>query len=422
MWKPREWQKINETIENLKDEAVKWQIELTARPAIGPENGGDGEADRARYLKELLEEIGSEILKDRFSIKEYNAPDLRVKAGFRPNIIATFRGLYPKPKLWIMTHMDVVPPGPLNLWQTDPYKAVLVDDKIYGRGTEDNQQALVASLLAIKAIKMIGLTPVYDVNLIFVSDEETGSKYGAQYLVDNYPELFSAEDLYLIPDAGNSEGTLIEVAEKIILWLKFTIKGRQIHAAAAPKGINAHKAGAYLIVALDKMFKKKYRKKDRLFSPSISTAEPTKKESNVPNVNTIPGEDIFYFDCRILPSYDLKAVLNDINSEIEKIKRRFGVEINMEYPQITEPAPVVPKDAPIIKMLKRAIKEVYGVKAKPGGIGGGTVAQIFRRKGLSAVVWSKVCETAHQPNECASIKNMVGDAKVYAYLMGSELP
>ncbi|RKY18953.1 MAG: diaminopimelate aminotransferase, partial [Planctomycetota bacterium] len=81
-------------------------------------------------------------------------------------------------------------------------------------------------------------------------------------------------------------------------------------------------------------------------------------------------------------------------------------------------APPTPEDAPIVLMLKEAVREVYGVEAKPMGIGGGTVAAILRDAGIPAAVWAKLEETAHQPNEFCVIENLLGDAKVMAYLMG----
>lgn len=414
MWRSREWQKISEVIDGMRSEMIKMQTDITAIPAIGPSSGGEGEAERAKYLISVLKEMGLEIA-------EYNAPDKSVPCGYRPNIVARFSGIYPTRKIWIMTHMDIVPPGPRNLWNTDPYQATVIEDKIYGRGTEDNQQEMVSSIAAAKALKQVGFTPVYDVGLILVSDEETGSQYGVKYLLEVAPQLFKETDIYIIPDAGNNEGTTLEVAEKSILWIKFIIKGKQIHAAASHKGINAHRAGVNLILALDKMFKKNYRKKNRLFSPPFTTAEPTKKEANVPNVNTVPGEDIFYFDCRVLPEYDIQKVLEDVKAEVTKIEQKFGVQIAMDLPQAEQAAPITPITAPVVKLLKKAIKNVYNVNAKPKGIGGGTVAAFFRRKGFPAVVWAKFAETAHMPNEYCLIDNMVNDAKVYANLLGMEI-
>jgi succinyl-diaminopimelate desuccinylase len=63
--------------------------------------------------------------------------------------------------------------------------------------------------------------------------------------------------------------------------------------------------------------------------------------------------------------------------------------------------------------LTRAIKEVYGVDARPQGIGGGTFAAIFRRDGYPVAVWATLDDLAHQPNEYCRISNMINDAKVF---------
>ncbi|MCG6537839.1 MAG: peptidase dimerization domain-containing protein, partial [Syntrophales bacterium LBB04] len=95
-------------------------------------------------------------------------------------------------------------------------------------------------------------------------------------------------------------GTLIEVAEKSLLWLRFTLSGKQCHASRPDLGINTLRATAQLILTLEKL-RSFFNKKDRCFDIPISTFEPTLKEANVPNINTIPGQDIFCLDCRVLP-------------------------------------------------------------------------------------------------------------------------
>jgi succinyl-diaminopimelate desuccinylase len=70
-------------------------------------------------------------------------------------------------------------------------------------------------------------------------------------------------------------------------------------------------------------------------------------------------------------------------------------------------------NSPIVLALKKSIKEVLNVKPKVYGIGGGTVAAFFRRLNLPTVVYSKLNETAHQPNEYCYISNIISDAKVF---------
>lgn len=409
MLKESEFQKVNSRLEALTDEMIEFQKNITAIPALGPESGGEGEWDKAMFIKDYLRNLGVEDL------QQIDAPDPRAKNGKRPNLIARLKGKSSQKTIWIMAHMDVVPEGDLELWETDPWQAVVKDGKIFGRGTEDNQQGLTSAVFVLRAFLEEKIKPVYDLALLLAADEETGSKYGLEYVLENHPELFKPEDLIIVPDAGNPDGSMIEVAEKSIAWLRFITKGKQCHGSEPEKGINAFKAASHLIVELGNLYKK-FEVADDLFSPPISTFEPTKKEANVPNINTIPGEDIFYMDCRILPRYSVNEVLEEIRSACHKIEEQFGVTINLEFPQISEAAPPTPPDSEVVRKLKTAVQAIYHVEAKPMGIGGGTVAAIFRRAGLNAAVWSTLDDVCHQPNEYAVISNMVNDAIVFAHV------
>src|SRR5512136_2069952 len=317
-----------------------------------------------------------------------------------------------------MTHMDVVPPGELALWHGDPFKAWVEKGRVFGRGVEDNQQDMVASLFAVKALKAEGIVPDCDIGIALVADEETGSRKGIDYVLQNH-KVFRRQDLILVPDAGNEHGTMIEVAEKSLLWLKFTTLGKQAHGSTPERGINSFKAASFFIAALNDLYKI-YPAKDKLFAPPISTFEPTKKEANVPNVNTIPGEDVFYMDMRILPNVKIQEVERTIKTLAAKIEKKFKVKISSEIQQKAPAAPPTPVQAPVVVALQKAVKAVYGKNAKAMGIGGGTVAAIFRRAGMSAACWSKLDETAHQPNEYCIIDNMVGDAKVFGHIFLQE--
>jgi succinyl-diaminopimelate desuccinylase len=148
----------------------------------------------------------------------------------------------------------------------------------------------------------------------------------------------------------------------------------------------------------------------------VSTFEPTKKERNVDAVNVIPGEDIAYFDCRILPSYNLDEVLGDIQGLLSYYEEKTGAKITLELLQ-KQSSPMLETDnAEVVLKLKAAIKEARGIDATVGGIGGGSCAAFFRKQGIPAVVWSTIMELAHQPNEYAKVSGMVADAKVFSLL------
>ncbi len=400
---------VYDKIERYREEMVEFQKELTAIPAISPGSGGEGEYDKAQLVRKEAEKIFDEI-------EEYDAPDPRAKNGVRPNIAARLYGEGGKKTLWIMAHMDVVPPGDLSLWETDPFKAEVKDGKIFGRGVEDDQQPLVGALFAAKALKELKIKPKYDLVLLAVADEECGSDYGLKFMLEEHGNLFRKDDLYLVPDAGIPDGTLIEIAEKSLLWIKFRVKGEQAHASMPEIAINAHRFGARLICALDEKLHEKFADVDGLFYPPISTFEPTKKEANVPNINTIPGGDVFYFDCRVLPKYSLEEVLSTVDEEVEKMEKETGIKVELEFPN-KESSPPTPEDSPVVELLSRSIEKVTGKKPSVMGVGGGTVAAIFRVKGYPAAVWFTIDDTAHQPNEYCVIDNMVTDAKVFATML-----
>jgi len=399
---------LNQRIDRFRNAMIDMQIRLCAIPAISPASGGEGEAEKAELLMEYLNSTGFD------SIDLIKAPDLDVSSGYRPNIIAKLKGESSEKTIWIMTHMDVVPAGEASLWKGDPFRAWVKGGRIYGRGVEDNQQDMVASLYSVKAFVDEGILPRYDVGLVLVADEETGNEKGIDYVLLN-SNHFRQQDLIIVPDAGNAEGTLIEVAEKSLLWLKFETLGIQAHGSTPEKGINSFKAASVLITELDRLYRI-FSEINAIFDPPVSTFEPTKKEKNVPNINTIPGDDVFYLDCRILPEHDIREVLLRIREMADVVEERFGVKITIEEVQNSPAAPPTSTQSPVVKALQLAIKDTYGVEGKPVGIGGGTVAAYFRRVGFKAACWSRNEETAHQPNEYCVIDNMVDDAKVFAHI------
>ncbi|MFW6123730.1 MAG: M20 family metallo-hydrolase [Acidobacteriota bacterium] len=402
-------EKIINRINKYRNEMVDMQIKMCSIPAIAPANGGNGETKKAEVLLKLLKEMEFD------SIKVINAPDIDAPSGYRPNIMAFQKGKSSAKTVWIMTHIDVVPPGEPALWRGNPFKAYVESGKIYGRGVEDNQQDMIASIYAVKAFQKEKIKPNYDVGLIFVSDEETGNKKGIEYLMKN-SNPFRKQDLIIVPGFGNKNGTMIEIAEKSIYWLKVKTVGKQTQGSTPEKGINSLKAAAFLITELSWLYKI-FPEEDPIFSSPTSTFEPTKKEANVPNINTIPGEDTFYMDCRLIPKHNMDQVKKEIQKIAKKIEKKHHVKINLEDVQKDPACTETSLEAPVVKCLKKAVKDIYGKKAEPIGVGVRTVASFLRKADYKAVCWSKIEETAHQPDEYCLIDNMVGDTKVFAHVL-----
>lgn len=397
-------------IDDHKETFVELETLLSSIPAISPLSGGEGEYKKVHALEEWLRKQG-------YTDFQYiEVPDEKAYKGVRPSLILTIPGKNTGRNFWIMSHVDVVPPGDLKLWHTDPYKVVEKDGKLYGRGVEDNQHGIVASVMAALALKDAGIQPEDTVKLLFVADEEIGSVYGLLYILEKHPGLFGKEDYALVPDSGSSTGDVIEIAEKNMMWFKFHTKGVQCHASRPELGRNAFVAASALVVKLSELNGHFKGFQDNLFSPPYSTFAPTKKEANIPNVNTIPGDDVFYMDCRILPTADMDQIMTEVKARCTQVEKEYGVEIEIETPYNSCSKKSNP-DSPIIKRLENVLKDVSGKEAKLVGIGGGTVAAHLRNIGMNVAVWSTIDETCHMPNEYTWIKNLQNDAKVMAHLM-----
>ena len=403
-------ERLDRRLAEREPEMVSTLCDLVALPSVSPQDGGLGEGAVATYLEEKVRSLGLA------PCERYDAPDPAAPGGARPNRVVRM-GDPAKPRLWFFTHTDVVPEGDRSLWDQDPFVPQVRQGRIYGRGASDNKQELVASLYALATLTELGAELPFQVCLAFVADEEMGSRYGICHLLDRHPELFSPQDLVLAPDGGNEAGDFIEIAEKTPFWLEFTVEGRQVHGSRPDLGINACRAANELSVALDRALHQAFPEESPLFEPPVSTFEPTRRQPNVANVNTIPGRETFCFDCRLLPSVDPEAAEAVVREEIRRVEERTGARIAYRFPQRGEPATPTDPSAPVVQRLARAVTEVLGVTPRVGGVAGGTCAAFFRVRGIPAAVWAQENDTAHMPGEYAEVSHLMAEARVFGRLM-----
>ena len=110
-------EKIFTFIENCEALALELETKLCKYPAISPDNGGEGEWDKCEFLQAWLKAQGITEL------ERFDAPYPKAKNGVRPNLVATIPGkdnAPDSPRFWVMSHIDVVPPGEASLWHSDP--------------------------------------------------------------------------------------------------------------------------------------------------------------------------------------------------------------------------------------------------------------------------------------------------------------
>ena len=147
-------------------------------------NWGDGksngETECARWIEGLLTEAGYEPV--------FLARD---DSPHRGNLVVRVEGTEPDlPALCVQGHLDVVP-AELDEWSVEPFEGIVKDGYVYGRGATDMKDFVANMLAVLLAWSREGVRPRRTMVFAFVADEEAGSDWGADFLVDQHPELFA---------------------------------------------------------------------------------------------------------------------------------------------------------------------------------------------------------------------------------------
>lgn len=394
---------LDRRIDSYRTGMIRTLSAMIAIPSISPVNGGEGEKGVADFLERLVNSWG--ITGSRYDYEDDSGT-------MRPNLLFTLGNS--GPTIWIVAHTDTVPPGDLNKWRSDPFKAKKVNDRIHGLGALDNGIGVISSIYALRAVHESGMEPRYRMGVVLAADEEVGSDYGAMRLVRG--KEFKRGDMFIVPDAGSEKGDLIESVEMGIVWLNIVSEGRQNHASLPHLAANAFSNGARFVIELQELLQKRFPATDPAFEPSFSSFEPTQSMSLVGNTNTIPGKWTASIDCRVLPMYDLDEIVRTAQ-ELAASSRYTNGDFRIS---VSESAKIssqgTSEDSEIVRILSDAVRSKLGVEPRAVGIGGGTLAGEFRRMGYPAVVWFKGDNRDHVPNEYVRIGELTDTAKVLASL------
>lgn len=374
-----------------RDEAVRLLCGLIALPYIAPVHGGPGEWPRARYVLDALAAVGI-----RASVYAYT--DLT--GTERPNVVALLGS--GTRRLWFITHLDALAPSG---WTSDPFTPRVEGDRVIGCGSSDNGQAVVASLVALRRLSRHGIAHDIAIGFAFVADQDGGSVYGAESLVS--AGIFDQSDYVVVLDGGSTDGDELEVAEKSVLVAHVDATGTREHTGMGTVRANALDALLGAAVHLLNMLRTRFGVEDADFHPATSTFEPTIITVDGAAFNMIPERASLTIDCRLLPRHPIAKVKEAILSwcvQVPRMAARVGMELD---------AGPSSRGAPVVGLLADVLCD-RGVRPRQVGVGGGTVAAVFRRSGIPAVAWSTVDAVEGQPEEYCRVSNLMRDADTIA--------
>lgn len=317
----------------------------------------------------------------------------------RPNVIATFKGSWPRAKaakeaMLITPHIDTVPFG--TGWKFNPTGGQISGGKIYGRGASDDKGNCAVGMEALHSLMEDGFKPKRDIIFAATVDEETGSHQGIRPLLQ---KKYLKPKVALITD---SEEFDCVIAQKGLFHCRIQIFGKKAHGAYNWRGINSIEIAARII---NRLLKHQFKfKKHPLLVP------PTK------NIGTIKGGDKvnmvadfceFALDIRFMPGMTADGVLKEVTSIIKKETKNFKIFID----DAQKPYNIDPKH-PFVKTYMDVCKRM-GAQAKLTGSQGATVISFFQDYGIPAFStgWG-AHGVIHANDEYAVIKTLHHGAQV----------
>ena len=326
--------------------------------------------------------------------------DIFEKIAGRANIVGYIGNR--SPTLLVACHLDVVPPG--NGWDTDPFKSVVRNGRIYGRGANDNKGQMASMLVLAKLLKDNESRLNGSFLLIGAADEEKGSGLGLKYLLD---ECGISADFAIIPDVAHNM-KIIDVGEKGALFLNITSYGKQAHGSTPEKGSNAIWNMVELLNQLKNI--KFQRLSHELFShPTLNLGTISGGAAH----NIVPAKCEVKLDIRYLPGETEKEIVGNINDIITSIKKnnptsKFDITVDAHLPPTQ-----VPADNPLVNIIAMHSESVLGVKPIPMGFSGVTVTKQLIEKGIMAVGFGPGDEDqSHIANESIEIQELINFGRI----------
>jgi len=302
-----------------------------------------------------------------------------------------------RPVFCFAGHTDVVPTGPAADWRTDPFKAVIEDGMLYGRGAADMKSGLAAMLTATE--EFVARHPDHPGTLAFLitSDEEGPSVDGTRRVVEVLRERNEVIDWCLIgePSSETRLGDTIKIGRRGSLSGRLTVHGVQGHIAYPQLADNPIHA---LVPALAELTARRWDNGNAHFQPTSFQVSNIAAGTGAPNV--IPGELKARFNLR----FSTEQTVESLKVTVEEILNRYGVHYSLEwfisgYPFLTAPGAL--SDAAC-----RAVLEHLDISPQLSTGGGTSDGRFIAPMGAQVIELGVVNATIHKVNESVRVEDI----------------
>jgi succinyl-diaminopimelate desuccinylase len=380
---------MEEVLKRLDDSyTVRLTEELIGIPSVT----GEEEA-LSLYIRDKLEGYGfrTEL--------EYVEPG-------RPNIYGTLEGSGPGKRLNYNAHTDTVSPG--DDWATDPFKAVIKDGRIYGRGACDMKSNIACTLNMLRAVADSGANFAGELSFSGVIDQEATDKGAWRMMEDARWRSLDGIVLTYSYCGDDTKPIPLGLTGKVLYDIK--VKGRAAHGFRPHLGINAVEDAARIIANLDKLRLADHPQFGRGTVCTLKMEGGYKVYSVV-----VPESARFEVNRLLVPSESIEYALNDMRRLVDDLGLKSKVDVSAKPPRY-EPY-IASKDDPLMRTLHTVYQKAMGVEPLYEYAYGITNANIFQgEQGIECVHLGPQRGDPHGPNEYVKLEWLPLISEMYAMM------
>lgn len=266
--------------------------------------------------------------------------------GERSNVLIRFPGQPGGKTLLYSGHIDVVPAGNPEQWDSPPYEPTLRNGRLYGRGASDMKGSIAAALYAVAVLKKAGIALKGDVLFALDIDEETQNRGMKAFLESG---LLHADACIV----GEPSDLKINIGHKGVIGFWLTFRGKRAHASVPQRGINPIAHCATLIQRIERFQREVLdaRLHPVLGSPTLTvTMLQSGKE-----LNSIPEQADMRLDRRYLKSESPEACRQEIEALLTDMRQEdAGVDVTLRITTVCPPGEIS-SDDPFVQTIRRAL-------------------------------------------------------------------
>ena len=301
------------------------------------------------------------------------------------------------PLLVFAGHTDVVPPGPLEQWQSPPFAPEIRDGYLYGRGAADMKGSLAAMVTACEGF--VARHPRHRGSIAFLltSDEEGPSIDGTVKVVDRLQARGEKIDWCIVgePTSSQQVGDVVKNGRRGSLNGRLLVHGVQGHVAYPHLADNPiHRASP----ALAELCAVTWDHGNAHFPPTSFQISNIHAGTGADNV--IPGELEVVFNLRY--STELNQAV--IQQRVEDILQRHGLRYSLQWKLSGQP--FLTEAGELVEAVRTAIRDVDGVETQLSTSGGTSDGRFIAPTGAQVVELGPVNATIHKLNECVAVADL----------------